>query len=386
MINSLILAIRTVSSLGTVITAAAVPLFLATQGLEYWVPYSVIGLAIGRVVATWFFLPRITRLPTRSILVSTATLGCITTVLAATGLRHLSGLNHPLFYFTLSLVATGLATIDDSVAQTALGELQITPKLVHIDATLFTLCRVLAPGFALSLLSLFQNGLIGVLAIDAISYATAALLYFTILPSEGNTDSNVAHISELKLVQVLREHNMPWASLALLAFGAASFNAGIVVHLRSIGIPIQGISQFMIAQNVGMVLTGLALAHSPKISKLRVPGIALAATGLLMIALVTNLQWLLIASFVMATGMVTVMQGIRGDLAQSGLPASTRRMHLATFALVNSGAGICGALVWTSLSIYLTWSDLLILGAGFILLAARLPGLRRHIRLKPNLG
>ena len=389
-----LLLARLTSTLGSVLTAASVPLYLAEKGQAHWIPQTLIAMAGARIMATFGLLPRLSRFADVQILPATAATGALALAFFATGHFYFGALGGSTFFVALVAVATLLGSIDDAVAHSSLATLasgatgatsESGQRWVHLDSTLFTLSRLSAPAVAGMLLAVSGARLEVILSVDALSYGLALALYCRFLPRGSVGGSSLPSDPRANplwgvrsVVREFRERGDRWWPLLTLGFGASAYNAGVVIYLKGLGYSLAELSGFMTAQNAGMVLTGLLLTRSPAWARYRAQGTLLASLGLFLISFAHPWVPLWLASALMAVGMVIHLQGLRAELASGragevvGSSPDSRRFALSLLTLLNSSTGIGGALIWSGVAPVFGWRACLQAGSAGIFLAGML--------------
>jgi hypothetical protein len=366
-----IFAARLISSIGSVLTAASIPLFLFESDRVSEVPTNAIAMSLGILIGTKYLVPNIHNISTKKILLASSSVGFISfLILSLLFFSEFGNIIHSQSIFIgMTLFAALLRTIDDSTAQATIGELRESPRLIHVDSALHTISRTVGPGLAAALLLVFHNKFQWILAIDALSYGIAVLLYaFFLKGTVGNPAAAKSNSPRESYLDIFRGRMSDWTLLIFCAVAAAAYNVGVVVHLKAVGFSMEQVSFFYIIQNMSMVFTSISLAKwQISFQKIRIKSIVTAAVGMLLIGLGNGMLTCSIGTAVMAVGMVLFLQTLRAKIATDKTQESRKRMNLAFMATVNSLATVSAGLMYNGLSGLLPWKGIfLIAGSVYI--------------------
>jgi MFS family permease len=365
-IPGMILA-RFISTFGSILTAASIPLYLIQINNEFFIPYNVMGFALGKILGTKFLLPRFSRFSDKKTLII-CSLFPIFILLSFLIFLFFDQEKSILFLPLLVFFASLFGTVNDSVAYACISKEKISDRLLNIDSTLTTLARISSPGVAAILLKIFDYNLSKILIFDIVTFVVSGLLFFFVF-KKTKADKQKVEINHFSMLKKINLDPQLWIPLILVGFGASAYNAGAMIHLKGLGLTTDDIALFSIVQNIGMFLTGAFLIKYSQLTQKKWPSLILAFIGLLGISLSINLVYASLSTFIMAVGMVLFMQGTRLEISRRKINHEEKKFEFGMFATLNSSMTFMGSLLLGQLTVITSWKIALFIGA-FVLLGA----------------
>lgn len=355
---------RFISALGSVLTSASIPLYLIHIELDYLIPYNVMALALGRIVATKFFIQKTQHYSARKILTAGSLLQLpIIFLFCVLLISKTSQVNYFFPFLIFSIIS--ISTLIESTAQGVLSKSKINEKLINIDSTAMTLARVCSPGLAVILLKVVHFSVEVILVIDGLSFVVAFFLFSkatTLKEIKANVSKEKISFQKFHLLQKLKNDYSFWMPLVLVGLGASTYNLGVFVFLNRLGLNTNQIAIFSIIQNLGMVMTGSFLIKNSKLAYSKTWPHLLSSVGLIGIATSGGIVQAGIFTFTMAVGMVLFMQGMRLKISKKEINEIEKRFEFGMFATLNSLITLTVSLIIIPISMLIPWKWILIVG------------------------